>query len=430
MSRVLVVEDSPTQAAQLEMILAGAGFAVEIARDGQEGCERCAAARFDLVLSDVLMPRLTGFELCRKLKADPATCDVPVILLTTLADPADIIEALACGAENFINKPYDAEYLLGRVDRVLASARMRAGRPPSAEAEILFLGERITIGSPKEQILDLLVSSLEDSIRANRKLQASQAAVENADREIRAQHEQLVRVNKELEAFAYTVSHDLKEPLRGIEALSGLLLEDCAPALDEQGSRYLHLVRDSALRMRQLIDDLLAFSRVGRHGTSAVRVDLRAVVTGVLATLRFSLDEAGATVALPPDAAAAVGYPTLLQQLFANLLGNALKYRRPAVAPCITIAWRALDDGAVEVAVADDGIGVPSEHREWVFGLFQRLHRREEFPGTGVGLAICKRIVEEHDGTIGLEETPGGGCTVRFTLRRSDVAARPVCFSG
>ena len=406
MSRVLVVEDSPTQAAQLEMILVGAGFAVEVARDGQEGWERCAAASFDLVLSDVLMPRLTGFELCRKLKADPATRDVPVILLTTLADPAHIIEALACGAENFINKPYDAEYLLGRIHRVLASAQMRAGRPPGAEAEILFLGERITIGSPKEQILDLLVSSLEDSIRANRKLQASQAAVEEANREIRVQHEQLRRVNKELEAFAYTVSHDLKEPLRGIEALSGLLLEDCAPALDEQGGRYLHLVQDSALRMRQLIDDLLAFSRVGRHRTSAVRVDLRAVVTEV------------------------VGYPTLLQQLFANLLGNALKYRRPAVAPRITIAWCTLGDGAVEVAVADNGIGVPTEHREWVFGLFQRLHRREEFPGTGVGLAICKRIVEEHDGTIGLEETPAGGCTVRFTLRHRDVAAGPVCFSG
>ena len=292
------------------------------------------------------------------------------------------------------------------------------------------MGRRLAISSDKEQILDLLISSFEDAIRTNRELQASQAALEEADRAVRAQSEQLARVNKALEAFVYTASHDLKEPLRGIEALSGLLLEDYAAALDEQGRRYLDLVRDSALRMRQLIDDLLAFSRVGRQQSPAVAVDLGEIVTQVLAGLRFSLDEAGAQVAFPPDGASAVGHRVLLQQLFANLLGNALKYCRPDVALRIDIAWRPLGTSGVEVCIADNGIGVPAEHRERVFGLFQRLHGREQFPGTGVGLAICKRIVEEHDGTITLEETPGGGCTVRFTLPGRAVPAADAAAAG
>src|ERR1051325_7584748 len=228
------------------------------------------------------MPRLTGFELCRRIKANPALRDVPVILLTTLNDPMNIIEALECGAENFINKPYDAAYLISRVRTVLANKQMRAGRRLATEVEIAFMGKLHAINSEKEQILDLLISSLEDAIRTNRELQASQAALEEADREVRVQSEQLARVNEELKAFVYTVSHDLKEPLRGIEALSGLLVEDCAAALDDQGKRYLDLVRDSALRMRQLIDDLLAFSRVGRQQSPAVAVDLGEIVTEVM----------------------------------------------------------------------------------------------------------------------------------------------------
>jgi two-component system sensor histidine kinase/response regulator len=416
MTRVLIVEDSRTQATRLETILGDAGFQVDVARDGLEGYERCRASRFDVVLSDVVMPGLSGFELCRRIKADPVTRDVPVILLTMLSDPGNIMDALVSGAANFINKPYDPEYLVARVNQVVANRRLRAERPAGAGTEVFFLGKRLAVDCEQEQILDLLVSSLEDTIRVNQKLQASQAALEEADRQIRAQ-------NKELEAFVYTASHDLKAPLRGVEGMSRILVEDYSQSLDDEGRRYLDLVRDSAARMHQLIDDLLAFARVGRQQTPVVSVDVRAALSDVLATLRFSLDEVGATVALPADAPTASGHPVLVKELFTNLIGNALKYRRPATAPRIVVTWRPVEAGGLEVAVADDGIGVPAEHRERVFELFKRLHGQDEYPGTGVGLAICKRIVEEHGGEIALEETPGGGCTVRFTLRAAAVAA-------
>ncbi len=426
MSRVLIVEDSPTQAEKLRLLLEGEGFVVEMAPDGQAAFERCAASSFDLVVSDILMPGLSGYELCRKLKASPGTKSVPVILLTTLSDPMDIISGLECGADNFVTKPYEASYLVTRVRNLLATKRLQEEARMSVGVDIVFLGRRFTITADKEQILSLLVSTYEDVVRANRELQASQASLQAAERQLKEHGRELARVNQELEAFVYTASHDLKEPLRGIEAFSGFLLKDHAAALDDEGRHSLDVVRDAAVRMRQLIDDLLAFARVGRQRTPATAVDLGDVLDQVLTALRFSIEEAGAEVIAQPELPEISGHPLLLRQLFANLLGNALKYRRKDVPARIAIAWRALGAEGVEVTVADNGIGVPAEHRERVFGIFQRLHGREQYPGTGVGLAICKRVVDEHGGTIRLEHTTGGGCTVRLTLRAPVPRSDPV----
>jgi two-component system sensor histidine kinase/response regulator len=402
MTRVLIVEDSPTQAAQLRSILEREGFAVEVARNGGEGLVRCQHAHFDVVLSDIMMPELSGYELCRRLKTDCGTKDIPVVLLTTLNDPMDIITALECGAENFITKPYTAEYLLDRVRTVLANKSMRNGRKVTPGVEIVFLGKRFTIDSEKEQILDLLIASFEDVIRANQELQASKAALQEADDQLRVQNAQLTRMNKELDAFVYSVSHDLKEPLRGIEAFSGFLRADHASELDQEGQHYLEMVHDSAGRMRHLIDDLLSFARVGRQQTVPTTLNLQTLLGEVEAELRFSVSEAGGRLVVPSDLPSVTGYPFLLRQLFMNLIGNALKYRRTDTPPQVAIAWRPLDTGVLEITVADNGIGIPPEHRERVFGLFQRLHRREEYPGTGVGLALCKRIADEHGGTVAL----------------------------
>ncbi len=302
-----------------------------------------------------------------------------------------------------------------RVRNLLATKSLHNERTVSVGIDIVFLGKRFTITSEKEQILTLLVTTYEDIVRANRQLQASRASLEEAERRLKEHSEQLARTNKELEAFVYTASHDLKEPLRGIEAFSGFVLEDHAAALDEKGRRYLDMVHDSAVRMRHLIDDLLAYSRIGRQQMPATRVDLAEILDEVRSMLRFSVEETAAEIAVQAGLPTIGGHRTLLQQLFTNLLGNALKYRQPDVVPRVAIAWHGVA-GGVEITVADNGIGVPAEHRERVFGLFERLHGREKYPGTGMGLALCKRIVEQHAGTICLEETPGGGCTVRLTL--------------
>ncbi|MEO6603735.1 MAG: response regulator, partial [Polyangiaceae bacterium] len=166
MTRVLVVEDSPTQAVELQLLLESAGFHVDVARDGRAGLERCRTSSVDVVLSDVVMPGMDGYELCKQLKSDPKTVFVPVMLLTSLSDPMDIIRGLECGADNFLTKPYDGVYLIGRVRRLLENRAMRGDRKVSMGVDVLLMGKQFTINSEKEQMLDLLLSTFEEVLRS------------------------------------------------------------------------------------------------------------------------------------------------------------------------------------------------------------------------------------------------------------------------
>jgi two-component system, cell cycle sensor histidine kinase and response regulator CckA len=166
MTQILVVEDSPTQAVELQLLLESAGFLVDVARDGKAGLERCRASSVDVVLSDVVMPGMDGYELCKQLKADPTTAFMPVMLLTSLSDPMDIIRGLECGADNFLTKPYDGAYLIGRVRRLLENRAMRGDRKVSVGVDVLLMGKQFTINSEKEQMLDLLLSTFEEVLRS------------------------------------------------------------------------------------------------------------------------------------------------------------------------------------------------------------------------------------------------------------------------
>jgi len=200
MTRLLVVEDSPTQAEELKLILESEGFEVETAPDGPQALGQLTASRFDLVVSDILMPGMSGYELCRATKAEPRTKDIPVLLLTTLSDPMDIIQGLECGADNFLTKPYDAGNLVGRVRGMLDNKRIRAEGKLRVGVEIFFLGKKFTVSSDKEQILDLLLCTFEDIVRTNRELQASQAELSTAKAKVEDYARKLesrVRVSEE-----------------------------------------------------------------------------------------------------------------------------------------------------------------------------------------------------------------------------------------
>ncbi len=162
MTKVLIAEDSATQVYRLTMILEKAGCEVVVTRDGQEALERVQQEPVDLVISDIMMPRLTGYELCRKIKADPATRSTPVMLLSTLNEPMDIINGLECGADNFLVKPYEEVQLINRVNSLLANKAMRSQARTTLGIDVLFLGKKFTIDSDRQQILDLLISIFED----------------------------------------------------------------------------------------------------------------------------------------------------------------------------------------------------------------------------------------------------------------------------
>jgi PAS domain S-box-containing protein len=243
-----------------------------------------------------------------------------------------------------------------------------------------------------------------------------QALRENA-RELSRANEQLRRINQELEEFTYVVSHDLKEPLRTLEAFSTFLATDYADVLKGDGEEYLTHLRQASRRLGRLIDDLLTLSRTGRVIHTPRPFTWRPVLDTVLRDLSDLIQRKGAAVRVEEPIAPVVGDQDRVIQLLSNLVSNGLKYNKNP-SPEVVIGSRegGGDRGMVTLYVRDNGIGIDRAHHEQIFRIFRRLHHREEFEGTGAGLAICKRIVEAHGGRIWVESEPGQGATFLFTL--------------
>lgn len=251
-------------------------------------------------------------------------------------------------------------------------------------------------------------------------LDASRAATEALD----VHAEELRRSNAELEQFAYVASHDLQEPLRKVASFCQLLEKRYGDKLDDRGIEYIGFAVDGAKRMQVLINDLLTFSRVGRLNAAEEEVSLDAALDSALSNLQTSLDESGAVIERPSGGLPVIlGDPTLLTMLWQNLIGNAVKFRGENTPPRIAIDCRldgGSDDGGGQpqwsVSVSDNGIGIAPEFSDKVFVIFQRLHGRDAYGGTGIGLALCKKIVEHHRGAIWIDPSYTGGTRFRFTL--------------
>ncbi|OBH05194.1 histidine kinase [Mycobacterium sp. E2497] len=230
---------------------------------------------------------------------------------------------------------------------------------------------------------------------------------------------ELRRSNTELEQFAYVASHDLQEPLRKVASFCQLLERRYGDKLDERGIEYIGFAVDGAKRMQALINDLLTFSRVGRLGTTETDVDLDATLDSGLANLAVAIDESQAEIVRPDALPQIKGDPTLLTMLWQNLVGNAVKFRHKDRPPRVVIECApgiGNHDGQWVITVSDNGIGIPAEFADKVFVIFQRLHGRDVYAGTGVGLALVKKIVEHHGGTIRIDTSRTEGTRFEFTL--------------
>jgi light-regulated signal transduction histidine kinase (bacteriophytochrome) len=223
----------------------------------------------------------------------------------------------------------------------------------------------------------------------------------------------LERSNRELEQFAYVASHDLQEPLRMVGSFTQLLDQRYGDRLDDDGREFITYAVEGAHRMQELIQSLLHYSRVGSRGPQLAQTHCQAVLDGVLSHQRAAIEESGATLTvgplpeLPADA-------TQLGHLFQHLILNAIKFRSDR--PLAIEVSAAEEDGEWHFAVRDNGIGIDPQYAERIFTLFQRLHPRDRYPGTGIGLAVCKKIVQQHGGRIWVESQPGHGATFHFTL--------------
>jgi light-regulated signal transduction histidine kinase (bacteriophytochrome) len=282
--------------------------------------------------------------------------------------------------------------------------------------EIGALTEAFNLMLAHIQERDVMLSAV------NRSLHAEVEERKQAQEALRRNMQELARSNAELEQFAYVSSHDLQEPLRMVASYTQLLEKRYKDKLDEKGTTFMHFVVDGAKRMQQLIDDLLMFSRVGTRGKELQPLAIDGPFNAALSNLKIAIQESGAHIECNrrPEV---MGDPVQLTQLFQNLIGNAIKFRKPDVAPRIVVNITSENEYWL-FAVKDNGIGIAKEYFERIFVIFQRLHARNEYPGSGIGLAICKKIIERHGGRIWVESEPGKGSVFYFTLRKAETNAQ------
>ncbi len=363
-ARLLVVDDEPLVMGALCNTLRDEGYEAFGAASGEEALTRLAAERFDLVLTDLMLPKMDGVELlARARELDPQLVG---IVMTGHGTIPTAVDAMKAGAIDYVQKPFKLGTLRPALERGLTLRRLR---------------------------------------------------VKNAQLEERV-HErtaELEFVNKELEAFAYSVSHDLRTPLRAVRGFAELLVGR-ADGFSAEDRRCLEMVHRGACEMDQLIDSLLAFSRVGHKAPERRPIDLERLARDVFEDL--SGDRRGRAVeftvrSLP----AASGDPVLVRQVLVNLIANALKFTRPRDPARVEVGATApAGGGAVVYFVRDNGVGFDMKHADRLFGVFQRLYHAQEFEGTGVGLAMVRRIVERHGGQIWAEAAEDKGATFFFTL--------------
>jgi signal transduction histidine kinase len=355
--RILWADDNADMRDYVRRLLAP-HYDVVAVPDGLTALAHALDAPPDLLLTDVMMPGLDGFSLLAALRKDRRTHTIPVILLSARAGEESAVEGLNAGADDYLAKPFSAKELLARVRTHLELARLR-----------------------------------------------------------RLWARELEQANKELEAFSYSVSHDLRAPLRGIDGFSKALLENYGDRLDDQGRRYVERVRAGAGKMSRLIDDMLNLSRLGRSPLHKQPADLTAVARGVIADLREK-DPAREVVVDIADGLSAVADAPIVSIVLVNLLGNAWKFTSKQQDARISFESRVIANETV-FAISDNGAGFDMAYTSKLFMPFHRLHRDSEFEGTGIGLATVHRLISRHGGRIWADSAPGNGATFFFTLGAS-----------
>jgi DNA-binding response OmpR family regulator len=389
--KVLAVDDSKTFLHETADVLREEGYDVALARSGEEALDLLAVQPVDCILLDLMMPGIGGREACQRIKATPKLREIPLILLTAVEDRDTMLDGLSAGADDYISKSSEFEVLKARV-----RAQIRRKQ---------FEDENRRI---REELLRKELDAAE--ARAAQQLAETRAALVA----------ELERKNRELEAFSYSVSHDLRAPLRAIDGFSKALIEDCGDKLDTDAQQNLQRVRTAAQRMGELIDDMLQLSRVTRLDLTRRRVDLSALAREVAGELARQDPERNIEIEVKPDLTTDAD-ARLLRIVLENLLGNAWKFTRKAEGA--RIEFGVVEGSETVFYVRDNGAGFDMRYAQKLFRPFQRLHTEADFPGTGIGLATIHRVIDRHGGRVWAEGEVGKGATFFFTLPKTAPAA-------
>ncbi|MEG4506552.1 ATP-binding protein [Microcoleus sp. F6_B4] len=420
LGNILVVDDTPENLRLLSTMLTQRGYTPRCVINGKMALRACNSNPPDLILLDIMMPEMNGYEVCQHLKLEAKTREIPVIFISAKDEVFDKVNAFAVGAVDYISKPFQFEEVLARIESHLSLRNLQK----QLKEQNMLLQEEITSRLAVEQTLQEKNKILQQEISTRRAvekalqeqnlvLQQEISHRQRAESALLKSNQELARSNAELEQFAYVASHDLQAPLATIASYAQLLEKRYKDQLDSQGSKFIGNIVQGCTRMQNLIDDLLEYSRVGRSRKAFELTDCNQAVEQALANLQGAIRETKAVVTYS-ELPAVMGDISQLVQLFQNLVSNAIKYRHDAP-PVVHITACKQEENWL-ISVSDNGIGIALQHQKRIFQIFQRLHTQREYSGTGIGLAICQKIVELHGGCIWVESEPDRGSTFYFTL--------------
>lgn len=409
---VMIVEDSALQAALLRKLLEGAGYTVIVANDGRQALEKLGQGLPEVIISDIDMPELNGYQLCRAVKNEPSTRHIPIILLTSLSDPRNVIEGLQAGADNYVTKPYDSQGLLARVQSLRLSPELYRDHGPEQPLEVNLAGETFTIDAGRGQILNLLLSTFESAVWQNQKLRQSNDKLQLMAREMEEKNRELEQAIDTQNRFIGMAAHDMRNPLSVTLGYSQLLMDGVMGPLEGPQTKFVASIQKATESLLQLVNELLEISEIesGNLQLELMETDLPALVRHAVEMNGFLAKNKGIRIVddldrLPPFRVDS----GKIDQVLNNLLSNAAKFSHPNTE--IRVELRRREDGGAVLSVIDQGQGIPKDEQDNLFQPFQRTSVRGTAgeKSTGLGLAIVKRIVEGHGATISVDSEPGKG---------------------
>lgn len=417
--KILIAEDSLTQAVKLQFILQKNGYKVSLARNGREALESFKKEKPDILITDIVMPEMDGYELCKNIKFNETLKDIPVILLTTLSDPKDIIRGLECRADTFITKPYREEFLLSRINYILVNRELRKEFHTHPDIVISFRDQKYVINSDRLQIIDLLLSTYENTINKNQELEDANRELIRIKGELEDRNKELQKLNEEKNHLLGMAAHDLRNPIGAILSYSEFLLDEDKIKEDATYSEFMSTIRETSEFLLHMVNELLDISIIesGNLKLTLSDVDFISLVKRNITINSVLSEKKGINILFDHDnnIPDIIIDPHKMEQVLNNLISNAVKFSYPGSKVEILIKK---ERDMLITSVKDEGKGIPEEEFFRLFKPFSRtsVQATGDEMSTGLGLAIVKKIVEGHGGKIWVESNVGKGSTFYFSL--------------
>jgi signal transduction histidine kinase len=426
---ILVVEDSRTQAIELQFLLESNGYIVHVTNDGKQALQWLQTELPDVIITDIVMPEVNGYELCRAIREDSRMSHIPVVLLTSLSAPDDVIEGLKCGADNFLTKPFEKESLLARLHYILINREMRSEKPSSLGLNIFFGGKQHTITAERVQILDLFFSSFEIALQKNRQLEASirqlretQEYLRSAKGEVEQAMQQVKDANRAKSRFLSNMTHELRTPLSAVIGMSDLLFDS---DLNYDQNEYVTTIKSASECLLVLVDDILDLSHIESRKVVIEQADfdLYVMIELIAGIFRKQTVEQGLDFIVNIDSSTpryVVSDETRLRQILINLLSNAVKFtHKGSVTLNVKVVGNAKSSKVqIRFEVCDTGVGIPKEQQQSLLDAFVQADNSptRRHGGSGIGLAIVSRLIHLLESEIEINSQINCGSTFAFEV--------------